>query len=137
MENILIDSDVILDFFLEREPFEKYATAVLNKCEAKEIKGFVTPLIIANVYYLLRKYAKHDVVIDKLSQLLTFIDILVMDKKVVVNALNSNFKDFEDALQNFSAVQHSKVSIVLTRNVKDYSKSSLVILTPETFIKGN
>ncbi|MCL6219586.1 hypothetical protein L1967_14920 [Zunongwangia sp. M21534] len=59
-----------------------------------------------------------------------------MDKEVVLGALNSKFKDFEDALQNFSAVENGEITIILTRNVKDYKKSELAVLTPETYLQG-
>ena len=59
-----------------------------------------------------------------------------MDKNVVLNALNSGFKDFEDALQNFSAIENGRIKIILTRNIKDFKKSDLAVLTPETYLKG-
>jgi len=136
MENVLIDTDVILDFFFDGEPFAEFATDILNLCEENKIKGFTTPVIICNTYYLLRKTAKHDIVIEKIKQLLTIIDVLKIDKEVVLDSLNSNFKDFEDALQNYSAVKNGKISIVLTRNIKDYKKSELAVMTPETYLRG-
>jgi predicted nucleic acid-binding protein len=136
MENVLIDTDVILDFFFDREPFSEFATDILNLCEENKLKGFTTPVIVCNVYYLLRKTAKHGIVIEKIKQLLTIIDVLKIDKEVVLDSLNSDFKDFEDALQNFSAIQNGKISVVLTRNIKDYKKSELAVMTPETYLKG-
>jgi predicted nucleic acid-binding protein len=136
MENILIDTDVILDFFFDREPFAEFATDILNLCEENKLKGFTTPVIICNVYYLLRKTAKHEIVIEKIKQLLTIIDVLNINKEVVLDSLNSDFKDFEDALQNFSAVKNGKISIVLTSNIKDYKKSELAVMTPETYLRG-
>ncbi|SKB68444.1 PIN domain-containing protein [Salegentibacter holothuriorum] len=136
MKNVLIDTDVILDFFFDREPFAEFATDILNLCEENKIKGFTTPVIICNTYYLLRKTAKHDIVIEKIKQLLTIIDVLKIDKEVVLDSLNSDFKDFEDALQNYSAVKNGKISVVLTRNIKDYKKSELAVMTPETYLRG-
>ena len=95
MDKVLIDTDVILDFFFDREPFAEFATDILNLCESETIKGFTTPVIICNVYYLLRKTAKHEIIIEKIKQLLNIIDITSMDKEVVFGALNSKFKDFE------------------------------------------
>ncbi|MCL6219587.1 hypothetical protein L1967_14925 [Zunongwangia sp. M21534] len=69
MDKVLIDTDVILDFFYDREPFAEFATDLLNLCEASQIKGYTTPVIICNVYYLLRKTAKHDIIIEKIKQL--------------------------------------------------------------------
>jgi predicted nucleic acid-binding protein len=94
MTRILIDTDVILDFFFNREPFAESAAKVLSLCELKEIKAFVTPVIISNVYYLLRQTAKHEKIIEKLKLLVSITDILIIDKKVVIQALNSDFKDF-------------------------------------------
>jgi predicted nucleic acid-binding protein len=136
MDKVLIDTDVILDFFFDREPFPEFATEIFNLCEENKIKGFTTPVIICNVYYLLRKSAKHEIIIEKIKQLLNIIDIVKMDKEVVFGALNSNFKDFEDALQNFSAIENREIKIILTRNIKDFKKSKLAILTPETYLKG-
>lgn len=136
MDHVLIDTDVILDFFFDREPYSEYAAQVLNLCEEQKIKGFITPVAVSNVYYLLRKIGKHDLIIEKLKQLLTIIDIAQMDKTVVLNALNSQFKDFEDALQNFSAIEKGEIKVILTRNIKDFKKSTLAIMTPETYLKG-
>lgn len=136
MDKILIDTDVILDFFFDREPFSGFATEIFNLCESDQIKGYTTPVIICNVYYLLRKTAKHEIIIEKIKQLLNIIDITLMDKEVVLNALNAKFRDFEDALQNFSAIENGEIKIILTRNVKDYKKSKLAIFTPETYLKG-
>lgn len=137
MDKVLIDTDVLLDFFFDRKPFAEFAAEILNLCEENKLKGYTTPVIICNVYYLLRKTANHDLVVEKIKQLLTLIDVLIMDKEVVLDSLNSGFKDFEDALQNFSAVKNGKINIVLTRNIKDYKKSVLAVLTPETYLKGN
>lgn len=136
MDTVLLDTDVILDAFFDRKPFAEFSIEILNLCEQKKINGFTTPVIISNVYYLLRKTAKHQIIIEKLRQLLTIIDIIKMDKQAVLNALNSEFKDFEDALQNFSAIENRKITIILTRNLKDFSKSTLAVLTPETYLKG-
>tara|TARA_R110002049_G_scaffold154302_1_gene318763 strand:+ start:2121 stop:2543 length:423 start_codon:yes stop_codon:yes gene_type:complete len=136
MDKVLIDTDVLLDFFFDREPFAMFSSKILDLCEQKIVSGFTTPVIISNIYYLLGKSAKHDVIVEKLKQLLLIIDVVKMDKGVVLNALNSEFKDFEDALQNFSAVEDGNIEIILTRNIKDFSKSKLAVLTPEQYLKS-
>lgn len=102
----------------------------------KKINGFLTPLTYSNIYYLLRQTAKHDKVIEKLKQLFQITNVLQMDGIVVENALNSGFKDFEDSLQNFSAISYGKIDLILTRNFKDYRNSELAVFTPETYIKS-
>ncbi|HJS01652.1 MAG TPA: PIN domain-containing protein [Flavobacterium sp.] len=135
MTKILIDTDVILDFFFDREPFSDNAAKILSLCESKEIIGFVTPVIISNVYYLLRQTAKHEKVIEKLKMLVSITEILVITKDSMLQALNSEFKDFEDALQNYSAELNKEIDIIITRNTKDYKNSSLGVMTPDNYLK--
>ncbi len=135
MDHILIDTDVILDFFFDRKPFSNDASEMLSLCEKGLLKGFVTPVIISNIYYLLRKTAKHEKVIYSLKMLMNIIDISVIDKDTILKALNSEFKDFEDALQNFSAQKESEIKVIITRNTKDFKSSNLAIMTPEVYLK--
>jgi predicted nucleic acid-binding protein len=135
MEKILIDTDVILDFFFDRKPFSDDASQILSLCELNKIQGYVTPVIISNIYYLLRQTAKHEKVIEKLQQLLTFVEVLVMDKNIIIQALNSTFKDFEDALQNYAAENNFDIKIIITRNIKDFKNSNLGVITPDHFLK--
>ena len=135
MTRILIDTDVILDFFFDRESFAENAAKILSLCESKEIKGFITPVIISNVYYLLRQTAKHEKVIEKLKMLVSITEILVIDKDAILQALNSDFKDFEDALQNYAAELDKEIDVILTRNTKDFKNSSLAVMTPDNYMK--
>jgi len=137
MKNVLIDSDVILDFFFDREPFSENTARVLSLCEKKIINGYITPIILSNVYYLLSQKGKQEKVIEKLKSLVSFLEILNVDKNAIISALNSDFKDFEDAIQNYSAEQNGTINTIITRNIKDYKKSNIGVLTPEDFLKTN
>jgi len=135
MKKVLIDTDVILDLFFDREPFSEDAAKVLSLCESREITGFITSVIISNVYYLLRRSSTHEKVIEKLTQLMTITEVLTTDKDVILKALNSNFRDFEVPLQNYSAEFNGHIDVILTRNIKDYKNSSLGIMTPGNYLK--
>jgi predicted nucleic acid-binding protein len=135
MENILIDTDVILDFFFDRRPFSKSAARVLSLCETRRINGYITPVICSNAYYILRQTASHQKVIAKLSVLISVLDMLSMDKTVVLQALHSGFKDLEDALQYMAALQSGSIDLILTRNLRDYSRSDIAVLTPDQFLR--
>ncbi len=138
MNKIFIDTDVILDFFFDRKPFSDDATKLFILCEKKIVTGFVTPVILSNVYYLLRKTAKHEKVIEKLKMLINLIEIVTINKATILEALNSEFKDFEDALQNYSAQHDKDIQVIVTRNVKDFKESRLSVMTPETYLRiGN
>ncbi len=134
MDKVLIDTDVILDFFFDRQPFSDFAATIISWCEKKEIEGFISPVICSNVYYLLRQTAKREKVIEKLTQLLSIVDVIQMDKQVVMAALSSDFNDFEDAMQNFAAIHQGDIKVILTRNIKDFKKSKIGVMTPENYI---
>ena len=135
MKNVLIDTDVILDFFFDREPFSENAAQVLSLCEKKIVIGYITPVILSNVYYLLSQKGKQEKVIEKLKALVSFLEILNIDKNTIITALNSDFKDFEDALQNYSAELNKEIDIIITRNIKDFKYSKLAVMTPDQFLK--
>ncbi|MCL1932419.1 MAG: PIN domain-containing protein [Candidatus Azobacteroides sp.] len=132
---ILLDTDVILDFFFDRKPYSEYAAKILSLGEANRIEIYITPIIIGNVYYLLRKTAPHIQVITQLRLLMSIINVLTVSKETILQAMNSSFKDFEDALQNYSAESDKTIKVIVTRNVKDYKGSTLSVQTPDTFLK--
>jgi predicted nucleic acid-binding protein len=136
-QSIFIDTDVVLDFFFDREPFSLYASIIFSLSEEKKIQVYISPLTISNCYYILRKIASHAKVVKNLQKLLLITNITSISKKDVAIALNSNFKDLEDALQYFSAISHAKVDAILTRNIKDYKYSEVPVMTPETYLKTN
>lgn len=136
MEKVLIDTDVILDFFFDRQTFSEHAAKILSLCELKQIQGFITPVICSNLYYILRQTAKHEKVIEKLSQLLIITEVLVIDKDIIIKALNSNFHDFEDALQNYAAEKTGIIDLILTRNTKDFRNSNIIVMTPENYLQS-
>ena len=137
MNRVLLDTDVVLDFFLDRKPFAENTAVILSLCENKKINGFLTPVIIANLYYLLRKVSTHKRVIEKLKQLMNIVDVLSIDRQVIMMALNSNFKDFEDALQNYASELKNGIDVIITGNVKDFQNSAIGILSPNEYLKIN
>lgn len=134
MKSVLIDTDVLLDFYLDRKPFSEDSLQLLLKCEQKQFRAFITPVIVANTYYILRRHAKHLYVVERLQILLDTISVIAMDQKQVLAALDSKFTDFEDALQYFSAVNSNKIDAIITRNIKDFKKSALPVFTPQEYL---
>jgi predicted nucleic acid-binding protein len=139
MNAVLLDSDIILDAMTDRTPFSTDAVAILNLCEKREVLGYTTPIILSNLYYLLRRMGmSHTHILNHFRNLVTNIlfDIVTIDKKSVLEAINSGFSDFEDALQNFSSENHREISIIVTRNTNDYKKSNLAIMSPKEFLSS-
>jgi len=136
MNNIIIDSDILLDFLLQRQPFFDHSLKVLTLCEKGKVKGYITGLIISNAYYLLKKHFQHKMIMNDFRQLLVFLDVLTIEKNTILKAIDSEFSDFEDALQNFSAESNASINAIITRNIKDYKKSKLSVFTPAMFLEA-
>ena len=134
MENVFIDTDVIVDFLTDRKPFSLESAKIFSLIDQKKIKGGVSSLSFSNLYYVLRKFGTHKKVISSLQDLSELVDILKVDSDIVKSALTSDFKDFEDSIQYFAAQEHKNVDCIITRNIKDYKDSSLPVMTPETFL---
>ena len=134
MENVFIDTDVIVDFLTDRKPFSLESAKIFSLIDQKKIKGCVSSLSFSNLYYVLRKFGTHKKVISSLQDLSELVDILKVDSDIVKPALTSDFKDFEDSIQYFAAQEHKNVDCIITRNIKDYKDSSLPVMTPETFL---
>ena len=135
-KSVFLDTTIILDFFLDRTPFSDDAAQIFGLAADKEIKAYVSVLTISNCYYILRKLAGHAKVIRKLELLLTIVSVSKMDKHTVLDGLESKFKDFEDALQYFSASSYPSIDVIITRNTKDFKHSEIAIMTPEIFLKS-
>lgn len=132
--NVFVDSDIILDLLAHREPFYTYAAELFTLIDKKKIKAYTSPLIFANLHYILKKQKSNSFAPKSLRKLRTFINILPINSRVIEQALNSEFKDFEDAIQYFAAINNG-IKVILTRNKTDYSKSKITISTAEEFIK--
>ncbi len=129
-----LDSDVILDFLLDRDPLNFSADEIFEKGYSKEIQIYFSSLTVANIHYLLRKQYGNDIALDKISELLSFCKILPVSEKEIFSAIKSGFPDFEDAIQHFTAVQNPEIKGIITRNSADYKKSQIPVFTPEVFL---
>ena len=134
MDKIFIDTDIALDLLSEREPHYHAAAILFSKADRKELHMFVSALTFANLNYMLSKQHTAQQARKILSKFKTLITVLPVDDKTVELALVSDFKDFEDALQYHTCIQHN-LETLITRNTKDYRKASIVILSAEEYLK--
>jgi predicted nucleic acid-binding protein len=135
MTDLFINTDVIIDFLIDRKPFSREAAIIFTLIEQKKLKGFSSSLTFSNLYYVLRKIESHNKVISKLDSLSKMVGILKVEEQTIKNALASGFPDFEDSIQYFSAVDSKKIDVIITRNIRDFKKSEIPVMTPGDFLK--
>jgi len=135
IRRVFVDSDVILDVALARQPFVEAIKLVLSILENGKAIGFASSNSITNIYYVLRKSGGDSKTREFLFNLLKYITAIPTNHHDVLSALSSEFKDFEDGVQYYSA-QSSQCECIVTRNIEDYKKSDLEVLLPIEFVSN-
>ena len=136
MNKIFVDTDVILDLLAQRIPFFHFSAVLFTFAEMKKIELYTTPLIFANTFYVLRKNLVNAEAKNALRKLRILLHIVDSSESIIDKALNSTFSDFEDAIQYYTALQNG-ISVILTRNLKDYKNASIMVQTPEEYLVSN
>ena len=135
MTDIFIDTDVIIDFLIDREPHSREAAIIFTLIEQRKLKGYVSSLTFSNLYYVLRKIESHNKVIAKLDSISRLLTILKVDQQTIKYAIASGFPDFEDSIQYNCALDYKKIDVLITRNIKDYKGSEIPVMTPADYLK--
>src|SRR3989344_6331342 len=130
--NVFVDNDVILDILLERKDYT-FSSKVLEYIEKAKIKGFTSPIIFTNTFYLVSKAKSNSNAWNALRKLRLLFKVSNMGENVVDRALASGYKDFEDAVQYYSAID-CKSKYLVTRNKSDYIGEKVTVVTPQEFI---
>ena len=133
MIKVYVDCDVVLDLLTQRDPFYLYAAEFFKHVENKKVKAFASPLIFTNVHYILRKSFSAKETKNKLLKLRLLLSLVSIDSHILDLALSSGFKDFEDAVNYYAAIENN-IPFFVTRNKKDYKKSQIPVYTAQEFI---
>lgn len=130
---VLIDTDVLLDVALNREPFTEYSAKLIDRVEQNIIEGFIAWHSLSNFYYLIAPSSGKKKTKEFISELLKFVNVSSTDTKSAEYALSLNVPDFEDALQ-MAAAKECNADYIITRNIKHYKKSPILAITPKELL---
>lgn len=130
---VLLDTNIIVDDALEREPFWETSEQVLLLVEQRQVEGYISASTFGDLYYIIRKARGRDWTLNYLMQLVTFCQVATVERDAINMALAANFKDFEDAIQYSSAVINN-LDAIITRNAQDFLVTIPRILTPQQLI---
>ena len=133
-DKIFLDTDVALDHLADRQPFAEYAHRLFALAEIGELTLCLSALSFSNLYYILRKLEGHSKALDLLGKLKQLVRVSAVGEAETQSALTKSFKDFEDAIQHFTAKAEGGVSAIITRNKADYAGSEFPVLSPDEFL---
>ena len=131
---VLIDTNIIMDYLSNRQPFFDMADKVIDLCSDNDrVQSYLAAHTITNIFYLLRKHFSIDKRREVILDLFEAFHIVQIDEEKLFNALtNREFKDFEDCLQ-VECAKSIRADYIITRDIKDFANSEITFLTPEEF----
>ena len=134
MKKVFVDTDVVLDLLLERDPFYQRSAELFSLAHRRVVMIHLSAVTFSTLYYFLRKYKGATHARAKLAGLRSIVTVLPTDAMVVDQAIASRFVDFEDAVQHFTALG-SDMDVLVTRNTADFKHAQLPVKTPDAFLK--
>lgn len=135
MRKIFLDTNIILDLLAYRMPFYTDAAELFSLADKKKLTLSISSLCLADTHYILSKQNPEMEVRKILRNLKVLVNVLSLDDKITDLALNSEFHDFEDAIQYYTAIENEQ-ELIITRNQSDFKDSKIPIMTAGEFIKS-
>jgi predicted nucleic acid-binding protein len=136
MKKLFIDTNIVIDLLAKRAPFYDEAALLFTLADKQKIRLSVSALTFANTNYILLQSKKPEEAKLILRKLKLIVQVISLDEKILGLSLNDNdFKDFEDALQYFTALENG-VDAIITRNLKDFQKAKIPVMTASQFLKS-
>ncbi len=135
MKSLFLDTNIVIDLLAKREPFYKSAAQLFSLADKMQLQLSVSALTFANTNYILLRERKPEEAKLILRKLKLIVKVISLDDKIIGLSLNdSDFKNYEDALQHYSALENGN-DMIITRNLKDFQKSKIPALTAEQFLQ--
>ena len=132
MRKIFIDTNILLDVILHRADFYKQAAMIWADCESRKVQGYVSAISLNNMHYIMRKMVAPAVALEYVRLVLNVFSIVPLDESILRLAVDLPQKDFEDAIQTFSAVQ-IKADCIVTRDKSHFSGNYMPVITPAEY----
>lgn len=130
---VILDTNVVLDVLLARQPFALAAAKIFALAEQSRIQAWVCATTVTTIDYLLSQSLSRKKAREAIRRLLAILDVALVNRSVLERALASPMQDFEDAVLA-EAGALAGVRIIVTRNTRDFSRASLSALTPHEFL---
>jgi len=134
MDKILVDTNIVIDLLAKRDKFLTEAQELFTLSDRKKVKLYVSSLTFANTHSILSQSLKIENSRKILRRFKVLVDVLPMDDKIIDLSLDSEFKDFEDAIQYYTALENN-LELILTRNLKDFKLSKIPVLTAKDYLQ--
>lgn len=133
MHRLFIDTNVVLDVALAREPHLKSSQKILSLVETKKTAGYVSAISCGTVYYLIQKESNHRKAVSYIRDLLRLLSVVEVNKETLERAFELEAQDFEDGLQMACALS-CQANYIITRDPLDYKNSPVPAISPAEYL---
>lgn len=133
MENLLIDTNIVIDLLSKRENFYQEAQELFSLADENDVNLFISALTFANTHYLLSRHLNENEACKVMIKLKLLIKVLPLEDKILELALASDFRDFEDAIQYYTALENN-LDDIITRNKKDFKTAQIPVLNAKEYL---
>lgn len=131
---VFVDTDVLIDVLARREPWYSDSAQVWTLAESGKITGVISALSVSNIYYIVRKLENLKTARRALHLLRDSFELAATTGQIINQAIDSTFKDYEDGIQYFTAIQ-ADADTLLTRNLRDFPRDDLPVMDPASYLK--
>ena len=132
---LLIDTNIVLDVLLKREPFYQDAVKVMNMAQYDDVQEYISASAVTDIYYsAYRQIKDRTLILELIKRLLMVVSVAAVSEREIRNALKTGWKDFEDAVQ-YSVAFLNEMDGLITRNSKDYEEADINIWSPEQVLR--
>ncbi len=134
--NVFVDTNVLLDVLVQREPFYADSARVWTLAELGQVAGFASTLSLPNLFYVIRRTKGPIAARNAISILRDIFRLVPLDERIAHQAIDAKIRDFEDAIQFFSALR-AGAAVLITRNPKDFPGGDMALQTPAEFLAAH
>ena len=136
MDKVFIDTDVVIDLYIARQPHHDVALRLFTHLKGKKVPTYTSPVVIANVHYILSKTEGAKFAVDRIRKLRRLLKVAPLTESAVDAAAASPGKDFEDSLQLHCALENG-IATLITRNTRDYPKDRIRVTEPLQYLSAS
>ncbi|WP_165063074.1 PIN domain-containing protein [Adlercreutzia sp. ZJ154] len=135
MMKVLLDTNIVLDLLLDRQPFVLDAIQIFALAENKTVKLLLSTDAISTIFYIVSKNNSKIVAREAISKLLDYVKLAALDEQAIIRGISYDFSDVEDALV-VAVAEREKVDAIVTRNIKDFKNSCIPVITPKELLSS-
>lgn len=134
MKDLFVDTNILIDILAHREPFHREAIRLFEQADKKQVRLHTTATSITTAWYMLNKFAEAKIARKAIAGLMNYIHIIPISQRAVGMAIRSDFRDLEDGVQHFAALEAGNIEAIITRNLRDFRHSLIRVCTAGDFL---